>query len=58
MAASGIGRARARSGNEYEVKWDSNSRDVYVAYAGWTLVGKAESAGDAMRKAEAWLYNK
>lgn len=58
MAAAIIGRVKSGSGKSYEVKWDSSSKDVYVAYAGWTKAGKASSAGDAMRTAEAWLYNK
>jgi hypothetical protein len=58
MAATEIGRVKSGSGKSYEVKWDSLSHDVYVSYAGWTHVGKAASAGEAMSKAEAWLYNK
>ena len=58
MAATVIGRVRSGKGKTYEVKWDSANKDVYVAYAGWTHVGKASSAGDAMKKSEAYLYNK
>ena len=58
MAAEVIGRVKSGSNKSYEVKWDHSSRDVYVSYAGWTDVGKASSASEAMRKAEAWLYNK
>lgn len=58
MPATVIGRVKSGSGKSYEVKWDSASHEVYVSYSGWALVGKAFSAGDAMRKAEAWLYNK
>jgi len=58
MAATVIGRVKSGKGNSYEVKWDQSSRDAYVAYAGWTSVGKASSANEAMNKAEAWLYNK
>ena len=58
MAAEIIGRVKSGSGKSYEVKWDHSSRDVYVSYAGWTGVGKASSAGEAMRKGEAWLYSK
>lgn len=58
MAAIIIGRVKSGSGKSYEVKWDSSSKDVYVSWAGWSLVGKASSAGEAMQKAEAWLYNK
>ena len=58
MAASVIGRVRSGSGKSYEVKWDSSSKDTYVSYAGWTNVGPASSAGDAMRRSEAWLHSK
>jgi len=58
MGATVIGRVKSASLKSYEVKWDSSSKDVYVSYAGWSHVGKASSAGDAMRKGEAWLYNK
>lgn len=58
MSATVIGRVKSGKGKSYEVKWNPSSKDVYVAYAGWTSVGTASSAGDAMRKAEAWLYNK
>ncbi len=58
MAATVIGRVKSGSGKSYEVKWGQSSRDVYVAYAGWSHVGKASSANEAMNKAEAYLYNK
>ena len=58
MAAQIVGRVKSGSGKSFEVKWDHSSRDVYVSYAGWTHVGKVSSAGEAMRKAEAWLYSK
>lgn len=58
MAASVIGRVRSGSGKSYDVKWDATSHDTYVSYAGWTSVGKASSAGDAMRRAEAFLASK
>jgi hypothetical protein len=58
MAAIVIGRVKSGKGKSYEVKWDQSSRDVYVSYAGWTHVGKASSAREAMNKTEAWLYNK
>lgn len=58
MAAQVIGRVESSSGKSYEVKWDSASHEVYVSYAGWSHSGSASSAADAMRKAEAWLYNK
>lgn len=59
MAAEKIGRVKSgKSRKSYEVKWNVASRDVYVSYAGWTFVGKASAAGEAMRRAEAFLYNK
>lgn len=58
MSASVIGRVKAGSGKSYEVKWDQSNKDVYVSYAGWSYVGKASSANEAMTKAEAWVYNK
>ena len=58
MAAAVIGSVKSGSGKNYEVKWDESGREVYVSYSGWAKVGSASSAGDAMRKAEAWLYNK
>ncbi|SLM28723.1 conserved hypothetical protein [Desulfamplus magnetovallimortis] len=58
MAATVIGRVKAGSGKSYEVKWDQSNRDIYVSYAGWSHVGKASSASEAMNKAEAYLYNK
>lgn len=58
MATQIIGRVKSPKGKSYEVKWDSSSKDVYVSYAGWSSCGKASSASDAMRKAEAFVYNK
>jgi len=58
MSASVIGRVKSGKGKMYEVKWDEASKDVYVSYAGWSNAGKAYSASEAMRKAEAFLYNK
>jgi hypothetical protein len=58
MSATVIGRVKSGSHKSYEVKYDSASKDAYVSYAGWTSVGKAYSAGEAMNKAEAFLYNK
>lgn len=59
MATQILGRVKAgNSGKTFEVKWDQSSKDVYVSWAGWSHVGKASSANEAMNKAEAWLYNK
>ena len=58
MSAQVIGSVKSGSGKLYQVKWDSSSHDVYVSYTGWSHCGKASSAGDAMRMAEAYVYNK
>ncbi len=59
MAAEKIGSVKSgKSRKSIEVKWDQSSRDVYVSWAGWTSVGKASSAREAMNKAEAYLYDK
>ncbi len=44
-----------RNGKRYDVKWNSYSKDAYVAYAGWALVGNAASAEEALAKALSWL---
>jgi hypothetical protein len=59
MAAEVIGKVKAgRSGKTYEVKWNSADKNVYVSWATWTKIGQANSAREAMTKAEAWLYDK
>jgi hypothetical protein len=59
MSAIVIGRVKGgSSGKSFEVKWDQGDRNVYVSWAGWTKIGQASSASEAMIKAEAWLYNK
>jgi hypothetical protein len=58
MATTVIGRVKSGGGKSYEVKWDQGDKNVYVAWGGWSKVGKAYSANEAMTKAEAWLYNK
>jgi hypothetical protein len=59
MATQIIGRVvSGKTRKSVEVKWDPASKEVYVAYAGWSYVGKADSASHAMNKAEAWLYDK
>lgn len=58
MATQKIGRVKSGSGKSFDVKWDPVGKDVYVSYAGWSYVGKASSANEAMNKAEAWVYNK
>jgi len=59
MASEKIGSVKSgKSRKSFDVKWDQSSRDVYVSWAGWTNVGKASSAREAMTKAEAYLYSK
>ncbi len=55
-----LGRVRGGKsiGKTYEVKWNPSDNRVYVKVAGWTYAGKASSAGEAMRKAEAFVYNR
>lgn len=59
MASQQIGTVKAgKSRKTYSVYWDSYDKTVYVDYAGKTNVGKANSASEAMNRAEAWLYDK
>ncbi len=59
MSSEKIGSVKSGKTNKsFDVKWDQSSKDVYVSWAGWTNVGKASSAREAMNKAEAYLYNK
>jgi hypothetical protein len=58
MGTQSIGKVQSPSAKNYEVKWDPVSKDVYVSWGGWSKIGKASSASEAMNKAEAWLYNK
>lgn len=59
MSVQKLGDVKSgKSGKSFEVKWNPISKDVYVAWGGWTNVGKAYSASEAMNRAEAWLYNK
>ena len=58
MGATIIGKVKAGSGKNFEVKWNQSDKEVYVSWGGWTSIGKASSANEAMNKAEAWLYNK
>ena len=63
MARDVIGTVKSGSGKSWKVKWGPNGsdREVYVELSGWyspERVGTASSAGEAMRKAEAYLYNK
>ena len=59
MSAQSIGRVKSpKTYKTYEVKWDPSDRSVYVAYAGWTRVGQASSASQAIYMAEAWIAQK
>lgn len=58
MSAKEIGTVTSKKGKSYDVKWDKSSGDVYVSYAGWSYVGEARTADEAMDIAEAWLHNK
>jgi hypothetical protein len=59
MAAQSIGSVKGgKTYKSYNVKWNSYDKSVYVSYAGWTNIGQAGSASEAMNKAEAWVYNK
>ena len=53
-----LGTVRTAKGNLFGVRWDPHTGEIYVSYAGWTYVGKATSASQAMSKAEAWLHGK
>jgi len=59
MATTSIGWVKSQKGNSYEVRYDAATHEVYVVICGGTTyVGKASSAGEAMTKAEAFVYNK
>lgn len=58
MGVEKIGRVKSAKFKEYEVFWNPSDRNVYVGWAGKTKIGQASSAPQAMRMAEAWLYNK
>jgi hypothetical protein len=58
MASERIGTVKSGKGKTYEVFWDHASKDVYVSYGGKSRCGRANSAAEAMRIAEAWLYDK
>ncbi|MFA7082124.1 MAG: hypothetical protein WC135_05865 [Bacteroidales bacterium] len=59
MALETIGNLNSgKSRKSYAVKWDASNKDLYVDRSGTTFVGKASSPTEAMRKAEAFLYDK
>jgi len=56
MSAVVIGSVTSPSnGKKYDVKWNSSGKDAYVSYAGWSLIGNASSASEALSKAVSWL---
>ncbi len=58
MSAQYIGYVVAPSGKKYDVKRDSYDRIVYVSYAGWSNIGKANSDQEALAKARSFLIEK
>jgi hypothetical protein len=65
MASVNLGTVRSGKGRKFGVKWDEKTRHVYVVdFNVWFSSAvkrcptKASSARDAMRVAEAYLYNK
>ena len=62
MSDGVIGRVKGSKGKEYHVKWEGGSVQVKeisgLFTAGWQSAGHASSAGEAMRIAEAYVYNK
>lgn len=59
MSSQQIGRVTSgRTKKSYDVRWDSATKEVYVSYSGGSRCGKANSAGEAMNVAEAFLYDK
>lgn len=58
MGVEKIGRSKSGGGKSYEVYWNPSDRQVYVAWGGRTNIGKASSAAQAIRMAEAWLAGK
>lgn len=56
MSAQKIGQVRSPNNQKnYDVKWCSSSKEVYVSYAGWSYVDKASSAEQALNFALSWL---
>ena len=62
MSDGTIGKVRNSKGKEFHVKWSGGSVQVKeisgLFTAGWLSAGQASSAGEAMRIAEAYVYNK
>jgi hypothetical protein len=53
-----LGTVKSGKDKPIAVHWDKPSREVYVEYAGRSYVGQANTASEAMDKAEAWLHDK
>lgn len=66
MSAQHVGILKSgKTHKPYKIMWDPASKSVYVATfstfltsGGNVNIGKADSAGQAMRKAEAYLYDR
>ncbi|MDY0077220.1 MAG: hypothetical protein RBR87_08075 [Bacteroidales bacterium] len=59
MSAEKIGPIKGgKTKKSFAVFRNPSDNIVYVEYAGKTNIGKAASSVEAMRKAEAWLYDK
>lgn len=60
MGSEKIGKVKGgSSGKQFDVRWDPSSKEVYIdGDWGRAFVDKASSASEAMRKAEAWAYQK
>jgi hypothetical protein len=57
-----VGKVKGSKGKEYHVKWEGAQVQVKeisgLWTAGWQSVGRALSAGEAMRMAEGYVYNR
>jgi hypothetical protein len=57
-----VGRVKGSNGKEFHVKWEGGMVQVKeitgLFSGGWQSVGHASSGGEAMRMAEAYVYNK
>lgn len=62
MGDGEIGKVKNSKGKEFHVKWNGGFVQVKeisgLFTAGWLSAGRASSAGEAMRVAEAYVYNK
>jgi hypothetical protein len=59
MAIESIGTVRGgRTRRGFEVKWDPIDRCVYVCVGRDRYIGRANSPAEAMRRAEAFVYDR